>query len=296
MLTQKFCSWLWNQMFQYAYIKALSLRCKQDFQMDLSFYERRPDRPFELLEVFDIKNVKINNKSQPRYENLRSKCRYIDFPLIYVKKFFSKFNPHHYIEKQWVLNQNLINLSDNKAYIEWYFQSDCYFKDFWNQISDDFKFKNKLSSKSLDIRKTIENSESVSIHIRRWDYVTSIRNRNIFWTCSLEYYKKAIKYIKEHNPNKELNFFFFSDDIPWVKENFKWDNYYFIDWNKWKNSWEDMQLMSLCKHNIIANSSFSRRWAYLNINHKKIVIAPERWLQNKKHYCPEIIPNNWIKF
>ena len=61
MLTQKFCSWLWNQMFQYAYIKALSLRCKQDFQMDLSFYERRPDRPFELLEVFDIKNVTINH-------------------------------------------------------------------------------------------------------------------------------------------------------------------------------------------------------------------------------------------
>jgi hypothetical protein len=100
-----------------------------------------------------------------------------------------------------------------------------------------------------------------------------------------------MKYISE-KVEKPI-FLFFSDDIKWVKENFKWKNYMYVDWNIWENSWQDMALMSKCKHNIIANSSFSRRWAWLNDNKNKIVIAPKyRWTIVNK----DIVPSDWITF
>ena len=89
------------------------------------------------------------------------------------------------------------------------------------------------------------------------------------------------------------SFIFFSDDVDWVKENFKQENVKYINWNHKEESWQDMYLMSRCKHNIIANSSFSWWGAWLNSNTNKIVIAPTPWFKNSLDY--DIIPSSWIK-
>lgn len=136
----------------------------------------------------------------------------------------------------------------------------------------------------------IQNTNSVSLHIRRGDYLQCER----FIECSLKHYYDAIDYIEQQTAKKNLTIFCFSDDIQWVKENLK-INYetYFVDINKDINSYFDIELMRNCKHNIIANSSFSWWGAWLNENPNKIVIAPTQWYKNEPLY--DIIPTEWIK-
>lgn len=287
MIIQKLIGWLWNQMFQYAFIKALSLRNKTDFKIDIHWFEKYKLHKY-CLEFFNIeKNYSLKNEI-PFYEMFNSDNKYI----IIFRWIFKKINKNHYIEKQFNFVQDYLNIK--KWYIEWYFQTEKYFKDYKNEIRKDFEFIIKPSEKNQDIIKIIENCNSISLHIRRWDYISNPIANNFHWTCNLDYYKKAVEII-----NSKINnpiFFIFSDDISWVKENLKIEEQkYFIDWNNADTNYEDMRLMSLCKHNIIANSSFSWWWAWLNNNKDKIVIAPKKWFNDDKIDYSDIIPNSWLK-
>ena len=285
MLVQKIQWWLWNQMFQYAFIKALSLRNKVDFKLDIFGYETY-FRPYE-LEIFNIEKKYAGKNEIPFYERMRFKNKYLNWIFfLCIKPLLCKLNRKHYKEGEWKFESDFMN--KNVWYFEWYFQSENYFKDFEPEIRKDFTFKNNLSKKNTDLLKSLEWKNLVSVHIRRWDY---LNNPDFHPTCTKEYYDKSIKYIYDKVENPA--FLFFSDDTERVKDKFKWDNYYYIDWNKWKDSRQDMALMSRCKHNIIANSSFSWWWAYLNGNSNKIIICPNNLTKifNEKYY-----PEWWIKF
>ena len=118
--------------------------------------------------------------------------------------------------------------------------------------------------------------------------------RTEFAICSEKYFDSAIKYINERIP-KPI-FFVFSDDIEWCRTKLNIANAIYVDWNKDDNSFRDMQLMSMCKHNIICNSTFSWWGAYLNNNPDKIVIAPNKWMKiNDKLFEGDIVPPTWIK-
>lgn len=288
MIIQKIEWGLGNQMFQYSFIKALSLRNKIDFKIDVSKYKTY-FRAYE-LELFNIEKVYAERKDIPWYENLYSKNKYINFFLWKIRLITRALNKKHFVEKNLTFNLDFFNIS--LGYIEWYFQTEKYFKDFETVIRNDFTFTLPLSEKSLQIKGKIENLNSVSVHIRRWDYL-KWNNHQTHWLCWIDYYKKAITYLEEIYT--DLTFFFFSDDIERVKQNIPLENAYYIDWNSGNNSRQDMQLMSLCKHNIIANSSFSRRWAWLNKNSHKIVITPKIWFANKNLDATDIIPENWLK-
>jgi len=289
MIIQKIVWWLWNQMFQYAFIKALSLKNKVDFRLDTSLFRYYKLWPYE-LEIFDIEKKYVKKNEIPFYVWLNSSNKYINTLFRWIELFLKKVNIKHFTEKQFNFNKNFFNITS--WYIEWYFQSEKYFKEYEQEIRKDFNFIIKPSKKNIDIIKIIENSNSVSLHIRRWDYL--LNKNSYIWFLWLEYYKKAIEIIKEKI--EKPTFFIFSDDINWVKENLNInDNIYYIDWNKWKNSYEDMRLMSLCKHNIIANSTFSWWGAWLNKNKDKIVIAPKKWFNSDIRDYSDIIPEKWIK-
>ncbi len=286
MLIQKVIWWLWNQMFQYAFIKALSLRNNVEFKLDLSPYEYYKLRPYE-LDIFDIKKNYAKINEIPFYERYNYKNRYLNYiNNVIIKPFCIKINKNHKIENSSKFDNKFLN--EKEWYFDWYFQCEKYFKDFESEIRKDFDFVKPLSKKNVDLLRSLEWKNTVSVHIRRWDY---LKLENIYNICWLDYYNKSIQYIlgKVKNPH----FLFFSDDSKRVKENFKWENYIFIDWNKWEDSWQDMALMSKCKHNIIANSSFSWWWWRLNNNKNKIVIAPKyRWTVVNK----DIVPKKWISF
>lgn len=287
MIIQKIIWWLWNQMFQYAYIKALSLKNKTEFQIDINSFKKYKLHKY-CLDFFSIENKYSNKNKIPFYEKINWNNKYI----VFLKIILKKINKKHYTEKQFNFDQEFLNIKS--WYIEWYFQTEKYFIDFENEIRKDFEFIIDPSKKNKKTIELINNCNSVSLHIRRWDYITNSNANSFHWTCNLEYYNKAIDII-----NKKIDnpiYFLFSDDIEWVKENLKIKSKsYYIDWNDSDNNYEDMRLMSLCKHNIIANSSFSWWWAWLNKNKEKIVIAPNKWFRNKDINYSDIVPGSWLK-
>ena len=279
---------LGNQMFQYAFYIFLKNKYKNIY-LNLDYFKRNQiHNGYELERIFNIN--KINKIEIP----LHSK----NIIWRIIKKIFVLLNIYC-IEMSKMLQSKDINLikKETKRKFEIFYQggwvTEKYFSDFSKEIKEIFIFPkiDKTDLKNIEIIKKILTSESVSIHIRRGDYLTHKVAKDL---APLFYYKDAIKYISKKIKNPV--FYIFSNDIEWCKENFKIDfPTYYIDWNNGEESFKDMQLMSLCKHNIIPNSTFSWWGAWLNNNPNKIVIAPEKWLNLEKRTYEDIVPETWIK-
>ena len=144
--------------------------------------------------------------------------------------------------------------------------------------------------------KEIQKSKSISLHIRRGDYVSNKTYNQNHGIIDLSYYEKAVDYISKKIGN-DIKVFAFSDDPDWVYKNLNLQfQIKFIDNNSSENSYEDLRLMLNCDHNIIANSSFSWWGAWLNLNPNKIVISPQKWYGNKQIQNPDIVPSTWLKY
>lgn len=283
---------LGNQMFQYAFGKSLSLRLNKKLIVDKRFLlenTNNPDvtpRDFE-LSVFSITDVitvydhgfglgkafpyRLNKLIDPIIEKLKSQIVFTDNDAL----------------------DTILKTKSSKIILSGYFQKETYFINEENNIRNSFVFKNELSGDNLVIKNKIANSNSVSLHVRRGDYVSSQKTGAYHGVCSLEYYTEAIQTLTALF--QDLHFFVFSDDIEWCKVNLNIPGEVtFISNNKGANSYIDMQLMSLCKHNIIANSSFSWWGAWLNRSKNKVVIAPKKWFTDSSIDIKDLYPKNWL--
>lgn len=290
---------LGNQMFQYAIGRTLAYKNNDKLALDLTPFlnqnEKDSLREYS-LSVFNI-NAELTTLSKIGQ----------NFPLIFFLKNISYVitkikkitKLQKYIRekdsKYFQFQKKNLSLSGN-TYLNGYWQNEKYFKDIEHIIRQDFTFKNKPDNKNYQVLDKINATNSVSLHIRRGDYVNNYRISKRFNVLSLDYYKKAINLVFE-KINSPV-FFVFSNDIPWVKENLNLHkNFYFIDHNQTKD-YEDLRLMSNCKHHIIANSTFSWWGAWLSENDGKIVIAPKQWLTKEgvdETGGVDIVPNEWIK-
>lgn len=246
---------LGNQMFQYALL--LSLRHEGiKACADASFYRYvKMHNGYELKRVFGID------------EPLKSKG---GFHLWWLR-LLDKFSPSFLCTKDYLIFDNNV-LMHPKHYIRGYWQSEAYFKNIEDEIRDVYQFKD-IDDYNNAVAEEMKIKESVSIHIRRGDYASFGMT-----IIGKEYYKKAISIIKEKIDNPV--FYVFSDDANEAREILEESNvnYTIMIHNIGEDSYKDMFLMSQCKHNIIANSSFSWWGAWLNNNTRKIVIAP-KWLK-----------------
>ena len=180
------------------------------------------------------------------------------------------------------------------CYLKGYWQSERYFKDVEQTIRTHFTFRPLLSDRNREIAQEISAVNSVSLHVRRGDYVNNFINFIKIGLCSLSYYEAAVKYITEH-VEKPL-FYIFSDDVDWVRANLKINGAFcYIDQNRGLESYNDMHLMSMCRHHIIANSSFSWWGAWLNPSKEKIVIAPKRWFAHYPVNTKDLVPDGWVR-
>lgn len=164
-----------------------------------------------------------------------------------------------------------------------YFQSEKYFSDYKQEIIDLFDMSEStlVSDYLVGFRKM--NVPVTAVHVRRGDY---LKNPEFHPVCDIEYYKKAMKEIGESN------FIFVSDDMEWVKENFKGHNIWYSNFTDEIN---DFKLMASCDNNIISNSSFSWWGAYLNPNQNKKIIAPKKWFGPKgPQDTQDLLPNSWL--
>ena len=184
--------------------------------------------------------------------------------------------------------------SMERKYLVGYWACEKYYADILDMLRADISFPQsgdgELQSKNDEIMRQMENTLSVGVHIRRGDYLDEI-NRELFGgICTEAYYESAIRYMKERFP--EARFFFFSDDIPYVRERYRGEAYQIIDWNKGKDSFYDMMLMSRCRHNICANSTFSFWGARLNPHSDKVMVRPS--IHKNTQVCiPEQMKELW---
>lgn len=290
MIIVKLMGGLGNQMFQYAIGRSLAVKTNQELKFDLSFLsDKSPKINFTFREL-ELDKFNINLEFSSIEEN-----RFFINKLSILNKILFKLNlksSNLYIVENPHKQLNISNINGD-VYLDGFWQSEYYFCDIRNYLLNDFSLSILSNEVSLLTDEIIRNS-SVSIHIRRGDYSSNSHINSYHGTCNIEYYLKAISYFS----NKLANpiFYFFSDDINWVKDNFESkQNFRFISLKDSKSPHYDMYLMSKCLHNVIANSSFSWWGAWLNQNPNKTVIAPINWFVNPSNNPIDLIPQNWIR-
>lgn len=272
---------LGNRMFQYAFYEALK---KSNKNVRCTFDRTEVERVHKGLEIDEVfKNVKIRNYKRAKFFISMNPVARILRKLSLIKIY--SFNDSKYQEE-------VIEDKTKVVFYNGYWQSEKFFKAIEKEIREKFTFP-KLNNENIEIGEKILEVESVSVHVRRGDY---LNNPFLGGIITEKYYQNAFKIIEDRVKNPV--YFIFSDDIKWCKESLDLGKrkYYFINNNKDKDSYRDMQLMSMCKHNIIPNSSFSWWGAWLNTNPNKIVIAPSKWFtDSSKLNYEDIIPENWLK-
>lgn len=281
---------LGNQMFQYAMGRSLSIKCASSLHLDISEFEYyKLHQGFELRRVFnlaipvatetDIQRV-LGWQSLP---GVKKFLRLSEFSVLRRKEFISEPHFHYWAE---------VSDIPSSCYLAGYWQSEKYFQSHISAIRSDFTFAQPLLGQNADIAREISGVCAVSLHVRRGDYVSNSITKATHGVCSVDYYRAAIRHFSTNVLNPV--FFIFSDDIQWVKDNLKLESTCrYIDHNTGTDSFNDMRLMSLCAHHIIANSSFSWWGAWLNPSPQKIVIAPQKWFASKVD-TRDLIPDSWI--
>ncbi len=268
MIIVKLIGGLGNQLFQYAAARHLAEIHSTNLKIDVSEFEsyklhKYSLQHFNIVEEFatidDLNKMKVVKESHFHFD--------------------SKFKA-----------------IDNNVLLKGYWQSEKYFKDIAHIIRDEVAVKNELESKNKRIAEQVVNSNSVSLHIRRSDYIPGSYNDQIIDCLSLEYYKKAISQLSKSE--RDLRLFVFSDDHKWVIDNIKFNEpIVYVNHNSADTNYEDLRLMSLCNHNVIANSSFSWWGAWLNKNPNKNVYAPSEWFNSNVRNIDskDIVPESWVK-
>lgn len=255
MIISKLQGGLGNQLFQWAYGKSLAVKYNTSLLLDTSFYSNQTGNTPRVYELNKFPNLIYQNPDNEPKETIGVVDDFNYGELLYNE------NYNYYLNGFWQSEKYFLNASDLIR----------------EQLQPTTEIIEKLKQKI--------NGKSVSLHVRRTDYVTS---NGFHPVQTIEYYNKAIETIGDYD-----QLFVFSDDINWCKENLKYKNILFVE-NQ--DNLEDMWLMSLCDHNIIANSSFSWWGAWLNQNKDKIVIAPKNWFGSQSNLNDlDITPVNWIK-
>jgi len=290
MIIVKIVGGLGNQMFQYAFAKNLSLKLNAELKLDISEYNKSQLRTFALIDIFDIFEKIVKEEDIDQLFKVNNIYEFFKFKIFYndVKK-----HRNYIKEKTFLFDKNYLELKDN-VYLDGYWQTEKYFTENAENIRKLFRFRNPLDKKNGAIADLIKSANSIGVHIRRGDYISNPVTNKYHGFCGIDYIEKAINYIvgKISNPH----FFVFSDDVEWCRNNLKAKfPILFVENNHREESYKDMHLMSLCKHNIIANSSFSWWAAWLNANRNKIIIAPNKWFENNFTDTKDLIPENWIR-
>lgn len=283
---------LGNQMFGYAFMVRLS----KDYDARLFHpYGNRSRRyghaGFQLEEVFNLRPSDRNRDVRVaafkffwHVIRLFSKRRRLDLlKIVGMNEVKTKDNFVFYPEV-------FLSRQNNELFIGTW-QSWRYFEGAEEEVRKAFTFQEELLNEyTRRMKLDIESCNSVSLHVRRDDYLLPNYLQGFGGICTVSYYQNAIAYLRQHTTCPKI--FVFSDDIDWCRKNLDLKDATFVEGNHDGESWQDMYLMSRCCHNIIANSTFSWWGAWLNTHPDKIVVAPDRWWNG---LADDVVPEMWIR-
>ncbi len=285
-----------NQLFQYAMGRSLSERSKDTLMLDINSYSWDSLRKYE-LGVFQLKAPFASKKEIERVK--QSNPLFKDRVYYYFKLKcapFPYFRLSYLKEQSFTFDTNYLKFKSENVYVEGYWQSENYFKEIRDILLNELyieesRFSLIMKDYTSIIRKA---QDSVSIHIRRGDYLSNTETTAFHGLCGLDYYRDAMYHIEKTIANP--TYFVFSDDKSYVKEVFSGKKNVVIVENV-PYDYEELFLMSYCNHHIIANSSFSWWGAWLNDSSKKQVVAPARWFANieMNNQTQSLFPPSWIR-
>lgn len=291
MVISRIVGGLGNQMFQYAFGRAQSLAHGTEYALDLDDFRDYPlHNGFELSRIFNIEARELSPREMRgvigwrgiggiRRMLVRRRYSWLRGAKILVEPHFHFWPPALRAPKD--------------CYVAGYWQSERYFAAYQDVIRENFTYRLPLTSVNEGIRQRICSSEAVSLHVRRGDYVKDEQTSTTHGACTLEYYAKAIDFIAAQC--RSPTFFVFSDDVAWVRNLRIEFPHHYVEHNRAGESYNDMRLMSECRHHIIANSSFSWWGAWLNRSAEKIVVAPKRWFATNEISARDLLPAAWIQ-
>lgn len=267
----RFVGGLGNQMFQYAFY--LYLRKKTSHLMEVYMETGGYDLQVNKFRTEDCKIVSEELRRQIKQANNEQK--------------------QEIVEKQISRVQPITVPARAIALYKGYWQCARYAEENKSEIEKAFNFsEKKLNEKSRSWLTRIQATCSVSVHVRRGDYFSPLNKEIYGRICTMEYYAKAIRKMKEVVAQEPF-FFLFTDDPQWVRRHFKYKNCILVEGNRGKDDWQDLALMSACRHHIIANSSFGWWGAWLGKNPEKRIIAPDWWYYGVP--TPDLLPDSWIR-
>ena len=277
MIYSNLVSGLGNQLFQYVMGRQLSLIHNVDLKLDVRHFDSQK------LRAFKLNHYRINAEIAREQEIEGFLKPYLNSGLYYkvfrkIAHQFPKHQRRYFKENEWWVYEQDILKTPSSVYIEGYWQHYKYFENLHPQILDELTINEGYNSDVAKLVSEIENNpNSISLHIRRGDYITDSQANSLMGIMPLSYYYSAIAYLKHRLPAPHI--YIFSDDLDWVFDNLKTDiPVTLVDIEDGKKDYLELDIMSKCRHQIIANSSFSWWGAFLNRNPDKIVIAPQKWV------------------
>lgn len=282
MIISRIIGGLGNQLFQYAAGKALALQHHTELLLDVTAFDDYKLRNFDLAAFHtDLNFASKEQVSSFINRSIAGKIRDNILPMALRKV---------YKEKQFHFHPRFFRAPAN-IYLQGYWQSEKYFLLVEETIRKEFTVKEEYRRNVSALAAKLSSTPSVSVHIRRGDYKNPA-TVEIHGMLEAGYYNKAIQLISQKTPG--ACFYFFSDDMNWVKENLPVENAVYVSGVMSQTHIEDFYLMSQCKHNIIANSSFSWWAAWLNNTPGKIVVAPENWFNKGPRDTYDLYPKDWL--
>lgn len=277
---------LGNQMFQYAAAKALAMRLQLPLEVEGLDPQSRHKSRVQVLEAFQLQ-LPFRAIRKNRLEKNLLKLVRLGLPIhLRGQKIFLE-DGFRYDERFETINGG--------RYLIGGWVSPRYFESIRDTLLNDFRFKGTLGESAGHVEQQISNADcSIAAHVRRGDYVSDPRILERFGICEHDYYLAGIRHVREQHPG--CHCFVFSDDIEAASAELgDLEDLSFVRGNSQE---EDLHLMSLCDHNIVANSTFSWWAAWLNRNPQKIVIAPKNWFGPKlanRYSTVDMIPAEWVR-
>ena len=285
---------LGNQMFQFAAARALALRTGATLKLDVSAFPRDKLRRYDLSVYALAEHIPLASEAElahceqkkPRGLALIGKA--LGLPRIGGGAAIPAIREAHFHYDP------ALATAQPPAYVVGYWQCERYFADHANQIRRDFTPRQPLEPENAAIADVIHRRTAVSLHVRRGDYVSDAKIQSVHGVCGLDYYARAMAAVEAQVASP--HYIVFSDDPDWTRANLTSPHpMTFVTCNSAERGFRDMQLMSLCHHHIIANSSFSWWGAWLNARADKVVVAPERWFASGGKDARDLVPAGWVR-
>lgn len=282
---------LGNQLFQYAFGYSASRETGQPFALDISRFGKEgakyTQRKYQ-LNNFNISASVITDRDSAKFHTLPART------IRKIKDVINRRNDH-------VFNPNLLNVKHGD-HLMGLWQSDKYFKKHADELRKEFSLKRPFGESASEVCAQITNlnnygTETILVHVRRGDFVTNQASLSLLGVLDNDYFIQGIDTVaKRLDSNSLKHIFVATDDPEWVRRNLSFNHDFTVISRPDIEDFEEMMLMSLCRHFVISNSTFSWWSAWLSSNSDKIVVAPKIWMRGKPEIeTNDLVPSDWIR-